>query len=360
MSGRIVWAIAQKDILDAIKNRYLLMGLILPVGLSLLFRVLFQSISNPSSLTVAVYDPSGSRLTAELLALPGVKVLKVDSEAQLREQVNKGGAATGGISIPESFDQEVNSGRQPELTVYLNPQKGNVQLAAFRELLSEQVWALNSAAAPARIHWLEFSPAEGSSVQSTLRLDLYLLVMFLVMSLTMTGAFVVPLLLVEEKDKHTLEFLLVSPATPTEVVIGKALTGLVYSALGAGTLIALNHGWSGNWPLTVLALILGALFLVAVGLLMGSVFHTMMQVNTWSSIVMLVLLAPSWFTVFQLSSILGTAVRLIPTYYLADLLSLSLNNAATLPGAGTDIAVLLGSLILTFGAVIWILRRQEL
>jgi ABC-2 type transport system permease protein len=360
MNGRTVWAIAQKDIVDAVKNRYLLISLILPVGLSLMFRVLFGNVPDVGGLTVAIFDPSGSRLTAGLQTQPGVKVLRVDSEEQLKEQVSKMGAAVGGITVPPNFDSDVNSGRQPQLTAYLNMQKGGAQLAAFRELVSEQVWALNPAAEPARINWSEVSAAVSSPTTATFRLDAYLLVLFLVMSLTMTGAFVVPLLLVEEKDKHTMEFLLVSPATTSEVVAGKALTGLAYGALGAGTMIALNHGWSGNWPVTFLVIFLGALFLVAAGLLMGSVFRTMMQVNTWSSIIMLVLLAPTWFSVFQMPSVFETAVRLIPTYYLADILNHSLNNTVTLAGAGIDLAALLGSLILAFGAVIWILRRQEL
>jgi ABC-type multidrug transport system permease subunit len=143
------------------------------------------------------------------------------------------------------------------------------------------------------------------------------------------------------------------------VVAGKALTGLAYSAVGAGTMILLNRGWMGDWPVTFLAVFVGALFLVAVGLLMGSVFQTMMQVNTWSSIIMLIILSPTWFTVFQLPAALNTFVQIIPTYYLADLLNRSLSGNLAWSPVATDFGVLLGSLILTFGLVIWILRRQE-
>jgi ABC-2 type transport system permease protein len=359
MNARIVLAIAQKDIRDAIRNRYLLVGLILPVGMSLLFRVLFNGASTVATPTVAIYDPAGSRLTAELQALPQWIILRVDSRAQLNEQVSDAGMAVGGIAVPANFDQELASGNQPRLAVSLNLQKNAAQLAAFRQLLTEQVWALNPAAEPVRIEWSEVSPAQGSQASISTRIDLYLLVLFLVMSLTMTGAFVVPLLLVEEKDKHTMEFLLISPATPAEVVAGKALTGLVYSAIGAGTMLLLNHGWAGNWPVTFLAVLLGALFMVAIGLLMGSVFQTMMQVNTWSSIIMLVILSPTWFTVFQLPPLLNAIVRVIPTFYLADLINLSLSDRVTFSAGLLDFSVLLGSLILTFGLVIWILRRQE-
>ena len=81
--------------------------------------------------------------------------------------------------------------------------------------------------------------------------------LLLLITFGMSGALVVPLLLVEEKEKRTLDFLLTSPASLTEIVTGKALTGVVYSALIAGVLLAINHKLIGNWPLTLLTLLLG-------------------------------------------------------------------------------------------------------
>jgi ABC-type multidrug transport system permease subunit len=73
----------------------------------------------------------------------------------------------------------------------------------------------------------------------------------------------------------------------------------------------------------------------------------------------LLLLLPTWFTVLQMPSAVYTIIRLIPTYYLADLLNRSLAGGA-LPSAGiVDLGVLLASLIVIFGLVIWSLRRQE-
>jgi ABC-2 type transport system permease protein len=359
MNGRIILAITQKDIRDAIKNRYLLIGLVLPIAMSLLFRLLFSGTTDLGTLPVAVYNPGGSRFASQWQALPQIKLRVVDSIEQLKEQTTGPGSAIAGIAIPANFDQDIASGKQPELTVYLNIKKGTAQRSAFRELMIQQVWALNPAAVPARINWSETSAAEGSPTGATFRVDLYLLILLLVMSLAMTGAFVVPLLLVEEKEKHTMEFLLVSPATAPEVVMGKALTGLVYSAIGAGAMLLLNRGWMGNWPVTILAVLLGALFMVAVGLLMGSIFQTTMQVNTWSSIILMVLLLPTWFTVIQIPPAINTTIRLIPTYYLADLLSQSLSDAAIRTTAFIDFGVLTASVSLMYGLVIWILRRQE-
>jgi ABC-2 type transport system permease protein len=363
MNVRTVLVIAWKDILDAIKNRYLLLSLLLPIGLSVMFQLIFGGISNTGMFRVAIYDPGGSRLTVRLQGITDLKLVEVGSIAKLKQEVE--GNAVAGIVVPENFDGDVDLGRQPELTVYLNTRKGGGELAVFQEIMYQQIWEMSGEDAPVKLVWSQTAPPEETQPESGFRregfrMDYYLLVMFLVMSLTMTGSFVVPLLLVEEKEKHTMEFLLVSPVTPAEIAAGKAVTGLAYSLLSAVFLIVLNHGWSGNWPVTFLAVIVGALFLVMVGLLMGTLLHTMMQINTWSTIVMMVLLAPSWLSVLQLPDLLDKVVRIIPTYYLVELMSQSLTGQATLSGAALRLGLIAVCTLAIFGIVVWVMRRQEM
>jgi len=142
-------------------------------------------------------------------------------------------------------------------------------------------------------------------------------------------------------------------------VTSKALTGLTYGLLIAGALIILNRGWMGDWPVTLLAVLPGALPKVMVGLPMGGLFRTIRQVNTWSSIVMLALMAPSWFPMISLPTSLETAFRLIPTHYVVETLSLSLASEASLSQVGGRLAVLAGSAVLVFAAVVWTLRGLE-
>lgn len=358
---RIVRAIAQKDIVDAVRNLYILFAMVLPIGLSLVFRVILPGPEELGTLTIAVYDPGGSRLVAKLRELPRVRLKEVTSPEELRGKVEKEKEVVGGLVVPVGFDAAVKAGRRPELTVYVNRRHGGGELVAssFQRLVGEQVWALVNQPLPARILWSDVTAAEGGRLWGEFRLDLYMLILVLVMGLAMTGTFVVPTLLVEEKEKHTLEALLVSPARATDVVAGKALTGLVYSLLIAGVLIALNRGWVGNWPLTALALLLGALLMVAVGLLMGGLFRTTMQVNTWSSIVMLVLLAPSWIALPGRAESLEPYLRLVPTHYMVQVLRLSLAGEATLAQVWGDLTVLAGSVVVAFVAVVWTLWRER-
>ena len=177
------------------------------------------------------------------------------------------------------------------------------------------------------------------------------------MTFAMTGALVVPLLLVEEKEKRTLDFLLTSPASLTDIITGKALTGVTYSLLIGGVLLALNHKQIGNWPLTLLTILLGLLFVVAIGLFMGSLFQNTMQVNTWASLVLFALLTPA-FPAPGLPAALETAMRLIPSYYFIEALKLSLAGTAS-PGIWADLAVVLACTLLAFSAATWALRRER-
>jgi ABC-2 type transport system permease protein len=357
MKWRVILAIARKDIVDAVKNLYILGGIVMPIVISLLLRLVFPSADESNAFTIAVHDPDGSRMVAELRALPQVELLEVASGDRLAKEVEEN--AVGGLAMPSGFDAAVEAGEQPELTVYLNQRRVGYERLAFRRLVEQQVWALAGREFPARIIWTNVAASAETRERDEINFNHYLLTMFLVMALSTTGAFVVPLLLVEEKEKQTLQVLLVSPATPTEVVVGKALAGLFYSLLTAGVLIGMNRGWAGDWPVTILVLLLGSLFLIAVGLLVGGLLRTTMQVNTWASIVMLALMSPSWFTIVSLPAPVDVALRLTPTYYLTQALGLALAGEASLARVGGHLAILLGSVIVAFAAVVWMLRREE-
>ena len=355
MSSGIVAAIARKDIVDAIRNRYLLVALMTPLFVALLFRVLLPGLNSLSSMTLVVHDPGDSQLVSELRASPQINLIKAGSVEGLANEVEKSNAV-GGLALPASFDADVAAGKQPELTAYLNNKENSVKQAAFKQLLEQRVLRLVKPI-PARVLWVDVAKEPGAPAQAGFNLNQMLFPLLLVITFGMSGALVVPLLLVEEKEKHTLDFLLTSPASLSEIVAGKALTGVVYSLLIAGVILALNHKLVGNWPLTLLTLLLGLLFVVAVGLFMGSLFQNTMQINTWASLVLMVLLAPS-FPTPGLSATLETASRLIPTYYFVEALKLSLAGTASAP-LWKNLAVILGCTVLALFAATWGLRRQQ-
>jgi ABC-2 type transport system permease protein len=355
MNLGVVAAIARKDIVDAVRNRYLLVALLTPLFVALLFRVLAPGLNSLSTMTIVVHDPGNSQLVSDMRASPQIHLIKADSAEGIANEVENS-KAVAGLAVPTTFDADVAAGKQPELTVYLNNKKSAIQQAALRQLLERQVLSLVKPT-PARLSWIDIAKEPGAQTQIGFNLNQMLFPLLLLLSFGMSGALVVPLLVVEEKEKRTLDFLLTSPADLTEIVAGKALTGVVYSLLIAGLLMAINHKLIGNWPLTLVTVLLGLVFVVAIGLFMGSLFQNTMQVNTWASLVVIVLMAPS-FPMPGLSATLETASRLIPTHYLVEALRLSLAGTASARLWGHLTVVLGCTLLALFGAT-WELRRQQ-
>jgi ABC-2 type transport system permease protein len=354
MNLRVIAAFAQKDIVDAVRNRYLLGALVTPLFVAILLRVLLPGIST-MNFTVLVHDPGNSRLSTELRAVPQMKVLAATSAEVVANELEKA-KAVGGLAIPGNFDADIAARKQPELVIYVNNKQNDFEQAMFRQLVERQFSAVVKEHLPARLTWIDVNK-EADAKSSILNVNQMMLPLLLLLTFAMTGALVVPLLLVEEKEKRTLDFLLTSPASLTEIIAGKALTGVVYSFLIAGVLLTINHKLIGNWPLTLLTVLLGVLFVVAVGLFMGSVFQNTMQVNTWAGLILFVLMAPS-FPSFRLPEIVDRALVFVPTHYFVEALRLASSETPSARIWG-HLAVLLASTVIAFGAAIWGLRRQS-
>jgi len=357
MSWRAVLAIARKDMLDAVKNLYILSSLVLPIVLSILFRLAFASPGQNLNSTVVIYDPDGSSLSAALRAVPDLVVIDAPSLEVLPAEVDR--QAVAGLAVPEDFDAALKAGRKPALAVYINRGHGGGEIAYFERLLDQQIRAIAGQEPPVRLDVTNVGQGALGTTLGALNVDAFLLTMLLVLSVTMAGVFAVPTLLVEEKEKHTLEVLLVSPASPADVVLGKGLVGLAYCALGCLALIVLNNGWQGAWPLTTATLLVGSAFAVLVGLLIGGIFRTSSQVNTWSSLVMMVLILPTWLVSTGSSSPLSAVLRVIPTFYLTEALGATLAGSPDPGRLALDLAILGACSVLALAGVVWLVRRED-
>src|SRR4029450_10298763 len=103
MNVRIVSAITQKDVVDAIRHRYLLTALITPLFVALLFRILLPNISSGNLLTIVVHDPGSSKLVAELRKIPRISVVDASAADTTASEVDRR-KAVGGLVVPVNFD----------------------------------------------------------------------------------------------------------------------------------------------------------------------------------------------------------------------------------------------------------------
>jgi ABC-2 type transport system permease protein len=358
MNARIIWAIFCKDLVDAVRNTYILFALLLPLGTSLLLSVMMPAKSyTPTTVQVAVYDPGQSQYLESCFDGEGVILRTVASEAEAEEQASEDGVV--GVVLPADFDRAYLDGRIPKIRMYYNSDRSTVAFASYARMVEKKVREQAGQTLPIDMDPIDVST---SAVETAADFDLsiYMLILFLVMSMVMTGVFVVPTILVEEKEKQTLQAVLVTPAGFTDLIIGKSLVGMVYALLSATLLLVLNNGFVGSPAVTLSVVVLGSLFLVLVGLLLGAVFKTTAQVNTWSSITMLALLFPAMFVLPpKPPEPIPTIMQWIPTSHIASALAAGLHGDAAPATTGIDLLILAGCALVAFLGVWWALRRER-
>ena len=355
---RIIWAIAAKDILDAIKNRTVI-AIVLGMATMMLsaqaFPLLLKLSATPRAI---VYDagtpPDGSSPLVAAMAEDGYyRLTEVDSQLAMEDALLNLNAEVLGMVIPSDFEQMLESGTsgQVEGFVVWSRRSAADELAAEMEQYLEVLLRK-----PVHVETegnLVYPPPEGTGSQGLIAAVLSLI-------LVTTGGFLVPYLIFEEKQTHTMDALLVSPASASDITIGKALAGMVYCLIAMAVVLAFNHSNIVAWGVVALAVLAGAFLAVGVGLLMGSAFETAQQVGAWSIMPIMLLMAPIMLaTLGNLPAVLESVLPWLPTIALANLFLLSFSGSATLARAFPDLVLVLAWSLPLYAAVIWMVRRSD-
>jgi ABC-type Na+ efflux pump permease subunit len=362
---RTILAILKKDLIDAVVHRQLLVSIVTPILMSALFGSLFGGLQDsgvPVGMTsepgpavvVPVYDAGESQIIHLLQASELFEVRPVASPEEMPKVLAQE-QLSAGLIVPQGFDAALAEGNRPTLQLIVNDRQGgndaasrsSAQGAALRAWLTRTLWDRTGQPFPSVLTVETLAPKETGSLNQRQEN----MALWLVMSLVTTGVYVVPTLLIEEKQSWTLNAVLTTPASHGELMLAKASVGLVYGLLASGLILGLNDGFATNAGLVIGAVLLGALVLVEVGLLLGSLFDDMVTLNTWSTLVMLALMLPgvsyglSVSGLFRLG-ILQWIVRLLPTHYLLEAVYTALSGQVTLERVGTDLGLLGGLAIL--------------
>ena len=145
----------------------------------------------------------------------------------------------------------------------------------------------------------------------------------------LVSALIVPLMMVEEKERQTLRFLLVSPASIVDVLAGKVLAAIVFCLAMSGIGIIFSGEAAMELSVASLAAMgLGSILYTGAGLLSSAFFQTALQANTWAGIPVIVLFFGMIAELLPLGSRLAELVKLIPAYSASVLLRTSLNGSA--------------------------------
>ena len=163
-----------------------------------------------------------------------------------------------------------------------------------------------------------------------------------------------------EKRTKTLDALLVSPVSPGQVVLGKALAGSFYVLLSGGLFFALNWAYVTNWGLALLGFLICAIFSIGLALAMGSFIQSRKHMQIWMFPIMFVLIIPAIFSQEpNLAPGLRAAFSWLPTSAMTRIFQFSLSSNVPTDQFLTNLAISLVTTVLVYVAVIWKVRQAD-
>jgi ABC-2 type transport system permease protein len=175
------------------------------------------------------------------------------------------------------------------------------------------------------------------------------------------GLSVLTYMMVEEKQTRTLDALVVSPASSGELVLAKVLAGLAFCLVAAAITLVLNLSPIVHWGILILAILCGALFSSAIGVLVGTFVESNQQIGVWLLVLFVALIAPAQTIGFEemMPEMAKAALQWMPTVALAQLFQASLIETVPLMQTAARLALVCGYTAVLLAATIGFARRVE-
>ena len=348
---RIVWAIAAKDIGEAVKNKTILINVImLPILIA--FYKWLPTLYNPSGTRAVVYDAGQSQLVIELENSPQFRLVQAQSIQEMEEDLDDMPMAVLGISIPAGFDRALASGQPPELAGYVMHWVSPAKSAELRALFEQQFAEWTGHPVLINTSVLYARPSSMGPIRSV--------AITMVVAIMFSGLLIVPSLMLEEKRARTMDALLVSPASSGQVVVGKAVAGSFYCLALTGLNLLINQAVIAQWGLAILTALVNMLLAVALGLALGVFFDRRQQLNMWGMTIMMILLIPVFLNILEpiLPELLRDVFNWTPATSLAKAFRFSFSRGATPAQIAANLGLALGCAVPIFAAIAWKIRRS--
>jgi ABC-type Na+ efflux pump permease subunit len=354
--------IFRKDMRDALRDSRVLTALIMPLLLGLLYSFMFSDDVATQKVKVGIVSSGATQLTTMIAekAPRTVRVtfVKASGPAALRRQV-QGKKVDVGLVVPAGFDADVRAGTSPVLVAML-PSSSSYGGDYVAAVLDRSVQTLAGRAPAARIlqQTLPTRSDSGSVALDALGQRKIFILVAIVLLLGMIAVYAVPAVLIEETEKKTMDALRLIAST-TEVIAAKAQFGITLSVVSVPVLLVVTRGKPDQWIELLIAVLLSAVVLVGIGLLFAGLLRNQQQVNTWSGLVLLALLAPAFTIGLPVPDSVNRALSFLPTVYTFELAANAFAGRTLYPHVWLAYVVLIAWGVGAYGLLWWRLSRQE-
>lgn len=350
---RIIGAIAAKDVIDALKNRTILSIVIGVFFVVLAGRAMSLIIKLQQTQTALVAGPNAVEFVEAAGESEAFRVIEVENADEVQDVLSTSATPYLGIVLPDDWQTRLDRQDEIEMTGYIQHwlSRSDVRdtLASFEAHFSQALGATVRIEGENIVYpSLNFSGTP------------FMISIGLVVAVMMIGLILVPILMLEEKEQRTIDVLLISPATYSQIVIGKALAGIVYSLAAVIVLVLVNANYIVQWDLLIASVLLGTLLTVLIGLFLGTVFDQVSTMNMVMGIIALPLIVPIFLRQFNPGTLpvwLDTILPWIPSSALDELFRMSFVQDSYPDRVAANLGFLLAAVVLMLILNSWRIRR---
>ncbi len=350
---RIVWAITSKDLTDALKNKNVITLIVTSLLVVMMYRYLPALLADDGPPALLIYDAGESKFATALWGSPAVDLYTYDSVEDMQYFLTNGEIPELGLIIPEDFDRAAETGHPPGLKGYALQLFDDAEIFELTRYMENEFAYLLGVPVTIIIERLPLQPeSHGMTIMPSIG--------FVFVSL-MVGMLVIPHMMIEERQDKTIDALMVSPANGAHVILSKALTGLIYTIILL--LIALVFNWSliqHGW-LFMLVGLLGSLFAIALGILLGIKVESRQQLMLWGWAVLIPLFLPMMLSLMDdlLPGWLILILRGVPSSAMFRAFRTSMSGSTPLAYFAPQLLIILVGTLVFLLLDAWLIRRLD-
>ena len=347
MNVKRVSALLGKEFLHGSKNYIFIMAIVMPFAITLVVSLVFGTLFAEKP-RLGILDEGHSQLVSMFQELDSVITKEYATTSEIK-QATESGAVDMGIVLPDGFDNAVIRGETVTIEAYI----WGESLAKHRTILpvtiADQVRQMGGQEVPVEIESVTLGDEVSIPWGDRLLPFLVLMAVFL-------GGLMVPATsLINEKEKKTLEALVITPTTIGDVFVAKGLVGVILSLFVGVAILVLNQAFGAQPLLLVMVLLLGAIMAVEFGLIAGALLKDFSTLFTIWKTGGIVLFAPA--IVYMFPQIPEWVGRIFPTYYVIQPIVEISQRGGGWPDIATNVFILIGLDLILIGVVMFTTRK---
>jgi ABC-2 type transport system permease protein len=349
MSLKRVGILLGKELFQGPRSYIFVLTIVAPILISLVISLIFGTwlTGKPK---LGIFDEGSSQMVTMTGQLTSVITREYGTESEIKQAVQNG-AVDMGIVLPVNFDSSVIHGEKTEITAYIWGESLARNRTVLGATIASLIRELAGQEAPVEIEAMTLG--DEVSIPWNDRL-----LPFIVLMAVFFGGLMLPATsVINEKEKKTLQALVVTPTTIGDIFAAKGLLGIMLSLFMGIVILVLNQAFGTQPGLLILVLALGAIMAGEIGLLCGALIKDITTLFAiWKSGAIL-LFGPAIIYMFpQIPQWVG---RIFPTYYIIQPIVEISQGGSGWPGIATDVFILIGLDLVLVAVLALTLRRTR-